>query len=135
VPRHEFQTLAQQVDPKRRSDAFSRWDQFVALAAAQLSGRASLRDIEQMLNRQQHLHYHHGSRLPSKSGLARINQTLSADFYQQLFETLYARCTSSVHTKHRFKLNGKLFSLDASLIEVSLKLFPQANFNKLGFEF
>lgn len=131
VPRHEFQTLSQQVDSKRRSDAFSRWDQFVTLSAAQLSGRASLRDIEQSLNCQKHLHYHHGSRLPSKSALARANQNLSADFYQQLFRRLYARCASSVQTRRAFKLKGKLFSLDASLIEVSLKLFPQANYNTM----
>ena len=61
--------------------------------------------------------------------MARANQTLSADFYQQLFERLYTRCASSVQSKHRFKLPGKLFSLDASLIDVSLKLFPQANYN------
>ena len=131
VPRHEFQKLTQQLDPKRRSDAFGRWDQFVAMTSAQLSNRSSLRDIEQTLSRQQHLHYHHGSRLPSKSALARANQTLSADFYQSLFEKLYARCAGQARQRRSFRLPGKLFSLDASLIEVSLKLFPQANFNTM----
>ena len=50
MPRHEFSNLAKQHDGPRRSDAMSRWTQFVALATAQLTGRASLRDIESTLD-------------------------------------------------------------------------------------
>ncbi|PCI48456.1 MAG: IS4 family transposase, partial [Alphaproteobacteria bacterium] len=46
VPKHEFNTLAKKHDGPRRSDAMNRWTQFIAMATAQLSGRASLRDIE-----------------------------------------------------------------------------------------
>ena len=46
LPRHEFERLANRYDGKRRSDALSRWSQFVALTIGQLGGRRSLRDIE-----------------------------------------------------------------------------------------
>ena len=46
LPRHEFEKQANRVDGKRRSDALSRWSQFVALTIGQLGGRRSLRDIE-----------------------------------------------------------------------------------------
>ena len=46
IPRHEFEKQANRYDGKRRSDAWSRWSQFVALSIGQLGGRRSLRDIE-----------------------------------------------------------------------------------------
>jgi len=133
MPRHEFKQLATTVDPKRRSDAISRWDQFVTMATVQLTGRSSLRDVEYTLKQQRHLHYHSGAKIPSRSALSRANQSLSADFYEQLFTILYQRCRLAAPTDNsaKFKLPGKLFSLDASLIDVSLKLFPQANFNTM----
>ena len=37
VPRYEFNRLAKTHDGNRRSDAMSRWTQFVAMATAQLT--------------------------------------------------------------------------------------------------
>ncbi len=52
---------------------------------------------------------------------------LDPDFYQKLFYKLYQRCGQSggVPTK-RFRFKGKLFSLDGSLIDLSMKVFPWA---------
>ena len=55
VSRHEFSCLAKKHDGARRSDAMSRWTQFVAMATAQLTGRSSLQDIEATLASQRHL--------------------------------------------------------------------------------
>jgi len=58
VPGLEFEKLAGQHDGKRRSDALSRWSQFVALALGHLSNRHSLRDIEASLSTQATQRYH-----------------------------------------------------------------------------
>jgi putative transposase len=47
-----------------------------------------------------------------------------------LFGKLYERCINR-SPKKDFGLKEKLFSLDASLIDVSLKLFPSANYNSM----
>ena len=130
VPRHEFNQLVKQHDPKRRSDAFSRWSQFVALGVGQLASRSSLRDIEATMQSQSHLRYHLNCQPVSKSALGRANEKLSADFYLDVFKKLYQRC-SQTSPKHPFRFKNKLFSLDASLIDVSMKLFPQANYNTM----
>lgn len=130
IPRHEFQKLAHQHDGRRRAGAFSRWSQFVSLSMAQLTGRASLRDIEMAMESHKRSHYHLGCQSVSKSTLARCNEKLSGDFYQSLFQKLYQRC-SNTHRGRSFKLNRKLFSLDSSIIDVSMKIFPQANFNTM----
>ncbi len=128
VPRHEFKTLTIKHDGKRRSDAMSRWSQFVAMAIAQFSGRASLRDIESTIASQKHLGYHLGSGPIKRATLSRANQNLDFHFYEALFSKLYALCQSR-SGKHRFRFKGKLFSLDSSLLDVSMKVFPQANYN------
>lgn len=130
LPRHEFDQLAKAHDPKRRPDSMSRWTQFGAMAIAQLAGRTSLRDIEATVSSQQHLHYHLGLGEVKKSTLARANQTLDSGFFTKLFERLYHRCQYRT-PKHSFRFKGKLFSLDASLIDVSMKVFPKAEYNRM----
>lgn len=129
IPRHEFEKLANSVDGQVRSTALSRWSQFTALAVGQLNGRQSLRDIESCLASQQHLHYHLGVQSVSKSALARANEQRDAMFYTRLFETLYQRCTRYA-PRHGFRFKQKLFSLDGSLLNASMKLFPWADYNR-----
>jgi len=128
LPRHEFEQQANRFDGRRRSDALSRWSQFVALTIGQLGGRRSLRDIEATVQSQGHHRYHLGSQSISRSALGRANEQLDYRFYESLFESLYRRCTST-QRGHRFRFKNKLFSLDASLIDVSMKVFPWADFN------
>lgn len=130
IPRHEFGTMAKKHDGARRSDAISRWTQFVAMTTAQLTGRSSLRDIESTMTSQTHLRYHLGSGSIKRTTLSRANQKLSSGFFEELFGKLYSRCQSSA-PGHKFRFKHKLFSLDSSLLEVSLKVFPQADYNKL----
>jgi len=128
LPRHEFERHANRHDGRRRSDAMSRWSQFVALTIGQLGGRSSLRDIEATVRSQGHHRYHLGNQAISRSALGRANEQLDYRFYESLFQTLYQRCTGDVR-RHGFRFKNKLFSLDASLIDVSMKIFPWANYN------
>jgi len=134
VPRHEFQTLSEQHDSKRRSGALSRWSQFVAMFTCQVSGLSSLRDIESALHSQRQHHYHLASQAVSRSALGRANESLDYRFFVSLFGTLYQRCANSSPKQGatpNFDFKEKLFSLDASLLDVSMKLFPSANYNNM----
>jgi FOG: Transposase and inactivated derivatives len=128
VPRHEFDTLGRQYDGKRRSDALPRWSQFVALATGHLGERKSLRDITATLDSQSARHYHLGCRQVTKSALGRANEQLDHRFYCGLFSRLYARCEGK-GGGHPFRFKGKLFSLDGSLFNVAMEIFPWANYN------
>lgn len=128
VPRLEFERLATKLDGPRRSDALSRWSQFLALVVGHVGQRHSLRDIESALMNDPALRYHLGTRSVSRSALARGNETLNADFFQELFGLLYTRLQSSGSVPgKRFRFKGKLFSLDGSLIDLSMKVFPWAD--------
>jgi hypothetical protein len=129
VPRLEFERLANQHDGRRRSDALGRWSQFIALTVGQLAGRTSLRDIEAtLLSKAQH-RYHLGSQAVSRSALARANETLDHAFYTTLFGQLYKQCQHHA-PGHGFRFKNKLFSLDGTLISLSMKVFPWADYNR-----
>jgi putative transposase len=127
VPRHEFETLANQHHAGRSFRTASRWSQFVSLAMAQLSGRNSLRDIVDNLSAQAHRLYHLGSAKLSRSNLSRINEDKPYTLYEALFGKLLSRCQGKV-PGHDFRFNNPLYSLDASTIDLCLSVFPWADF-------
>jgi hypothetical protein len=128
VPRFEFEKLSNQYDQPHRSDALSRWSQFVALVIGHIGQRSSLRDIEAALAAQPTQNYHLGIQSVSRSSLARANKKRDPEFFRQLFASLYQRCQQSPSmSKKPFRFKSKLFSLDGSLIDLSLKVFPWAD--------
>ena len=105
----------------------TRWSQFVALATAQLAGRVSLRDVVSNLRAQAHKLYHLGCRAVSRSSLARVNERQPYRLYEELFGKLLARC-QALAPGHGFRFHNKLYSLDASLLDLSLEVFPWATY-------
>lgn len=105
----------------------TRFSQFVALALAHLGRRHSLRDVVANLDAQAPRLYHLGARPVTRSSLARANQTLPWTLYEALFAKLYARC-QRLAPRHGFRFKNRLYSLDTSLIDLSLAVFPWAHF-------
>jgi hypothetical protein len=127
VPRHEFETLANQHHEGRKLRKITRWSQFVAMALAQLSSRVSLRDVVSSLSAQTAKLYHLGAALVSRSSLARVNEQQPSALYEGLFAKLLSRCQGRA-PRHGFRFKNKLYSLDASTIDLCLSVFPWARF-------
>ena len=127
VPRHEFEDLANRHHSGRAFRTASRWSQFVTMAMAQLSGRNSLRDIVDSVSTQAHRLYHLGSAKMTRSNLSRINENKPHTLYEALFGKLLNRC-QRLTPNHSFRFKNKLYSLDASTIDLCLSVFPWADF-------
>lgn len=127
ICRHEFEGLAKTHHCGRALRKTSRWSQFIALALGQLSGRMSLRDVESNMDAQRTQLYHLGTDRIARSSLARLNQHQPCTLYEALFAQLYARCQGRA-PRHGFRFKNPLYSLDASLIDLSLKLFPWSHY-------
>jgi putative transposase len=125
LSRHEFEALAKIHHSGQKLRSATRWDQFIGMAMSQLSGRQSLRDIESNLEAQQHKLYHLGAKPIPRSTLARLNEKQPAELYEALFYKLLNRCKTQP-SNHKFRFKNPLYSLDASHIDLSLKLFPWA---------
>jgi len=127
VPRHEFESLAIQHHSGRAFRKASRWSQFTCLVMAQLTGRCSLRDIVDNAASQLHRLYHLGCSKLSRSNLSRMNEDKPFELYEALFGKMLQRCQR--HTPgHDFKFRNRLYSLDASVIDLCLSVFPWADF-------
>ncbi len=129
IPKHQFSALEKRHSTGRRSRSFSRWSQFVHLMFMQLTGRSSLRDGIQSMNSRANNLYHLGAKPVSRSTFADANNVRPASLYEALFLKIYQRCRI-VSPKHKFKFKNKLFSLDASVIDLSLSAFPWARFRR-----
>src|SRR5258707_14083236 len=105
----------------------TRFSQFVALATAHLAKRHSLRDVVANLAAQAAHLYHLGARPVARTSLARLNEERPWTLYEALFGQLSARCHRVVPS-HGFRFKNKLYSLDSSLIDVSLTVFPWAHY-------
>lgn len=129
---NEFRRCVTRYDGDKNLRHFSCWDQFLAMAFAQLTYRESLRDIEVCLGVQQEKLYHCGFSGPVKrSTLADANESrdwrIYADFAQSLIRIarpLYA------DTDLGLDLDAAAYALDASTIDLCLSLFPWARFRE-----
>ena len=76
LPRDEFHRCVQRYDGNRNLQTFSCFDQYLAMAFAQLAGRESLRDIEACLRAFGSKLYHAGFRCKriSRNTLANANR-------------------------------------------------------------
>jgi putative transposase len=130
IPRHQFEAIAQRHHRGRKLRRMTRYSQWIALASGQLCGRQSLRDIASNLRAQGRRLYHLGIEPVARSSLARVNEKQSYTLYEELFGKLYASCRA-LAPGHRFRFRNPLYSLDASLIDLSLNIFPWADYNRM----
>ena len=132
LPDREFRRCALRYEGDRRVRSLSCWEQFLAMAFAQLTYREGLRDIEACLRALGPKPYHMGFRNPvARSTLADANERrdwrIYADFAQHLIgiaRPLYARDPLGVD------LDESLYALDSTTIDLCLSLFPWAHFRR-----
>ena len=127
VPRYEFSKLSLEHKGKRSPRMFSRWDQFVHLLHSQLVGCKSLRDGVMGMNAAANRLYHLGVKPVARSTFADANSERPYAFFEALFGELYKRCLPKA-PGHNLSFKNKLFSLDASVVDLCLTLFPWAKF-------
>jgi hypothetical protein len=130
LPHQEFQKCVGRYAGDRCLKNLSCWDQYLAMAFAQLTYRESLRDIEACLGSVSGKLYHMGFRgKVARSTLADANELrdwrIYADFAQVLIgiaRPLYA------HDPIGVDLDQSLYALDSTTIDLCLLLFPWAKF-------
>ena len=129
VPRREFLAIVQRQHGEKGVRSFSSWRQFVALFYGQLTGQHSLRDLVTALNSSLHKLQHVGLRAVRRATLAETNSKRSHEIFRELFFALYGRCCQQAPS-HGFQFRHKLYSLDATVIDLCLKVFDWAKFRQ-----
>jgi len=113
-----------------RVRSFSCWDQFLAMAFAQVTYRESLEDLEVCLRSRRDQLYHMGFRSSvAHSTLADANATRDWRIYADLAQGLIARARRLyVDEPLGVELEETVYALDSTTIDLCLSLFPWARF-------
>src|ERR1017187_268092 len=132
LPHQEFQKCVARYDDHPQPRKLSYWDQYLAMAFAQLTYRESLRDIEACLRSVTGKLYHLGFRgTVARSTLADANETrdwrIFAEFAHVLIKIARPLCADE---PLGVDLGQSLYALDATTIDLCLALFPWAKFRK-----
>lgn len=130
-PRLEFQAIVGRHGAERGAKGFSCWDQFVAMLFCQLGQAKSLREIcgglRSVLGKAVHLGVREA---PKRSTLAYANGHRPWEVYQDLFYALLERGRGMVAPRRPLRFKNRLLSMDATLIDLCLSLFPWADYRQ-----
>ena len=132
VHRQLFARCVQRYKGDHRVRHFSCREQFLSLAFAQLTGRESLRDIEVCLNARPERRYHLGFGQPvARSTLAEANESRDYRIYSDLAQVLIGRARQLYCDEDLgLELEGAVYALDSTTIELCLSLFPWARYQR-----
>ena len=129
--RLEFQKSVREHHAEQYAKGYWCWEQFVAMLFCQLAQAHSLREIcgglSCCLGKLVHLGM---SNAPNKSTLSYANAHRPWELYQTVFYQLLSKCRPLAPGKTKFRFRNKLFSLDATLIDLCLSLFDWAKFRQ-----
>jgi hypothetical protein len=132
IPHSVFARAVRETSAARNSKGFACWDQLVAMLFCHFAHSKSLREISDGLavtcGKLNHLGL---LKAPAKSTLSYANAHRPWQLYQEIFQGLLSTYKSvSPGKKGKFRFKNPLLSLDASVIELSLGLFPWAEFRQ-----
>jgi hypothetical protein len=126
----QFRRCVLRYDGNKKVREFPCWDQFLAMAFAQITSRESLADIEICLRSRRDQLYHLGFRSSvAHSTLADANRNRDWRIYADLAQGLIRRARKLyVHEPLGIELDETLYALDSTTIDLCLSLFPWARF-------
>ena len=132
VSQYEFRKCVERYRGNYKVQKFSCWNQFLAMAFAQLTFRESLRDIEVCLRAFKNKLYHMGIHGEiAKSTLADANELRDWRIYADFAQVLIAEARKLyANDDFGLELNNTVYALDSSTIDLCLSLFPWAKFRK-----
>ena len=130
--RPDFARIVRKHQGERHAKGFTCWDQFVAMLFCQLAQAHSLREICNglacCLGKLKHLGVR---KAPNKSTLSYANEHRPYQVFEDLFYLLLTKCVDKAGShKRKFRFKNKLFSLDATVIDLCLSMFEWAEFRQ-----
>lgn len=127
--RGEFGKVVRKYHGDKAVKGFTTWDQCVSMLFCHLARAQSLREIcgglKSCLGKLSHI----GVKTPpTRSNLSYANSHRSWEIYQGIFFQLLHKVQSSWKGKRKFRFKNKLYSIDASVVDLCLSMFDWAKF-------
>jgi hypothetical protein len=130
IARKKFEKHVTALQTDRHSKGFTSWEHFVSMLFCQLAQAKSLREIVNGLKSCEGRLNHLGMfREPSRSNLSYCNASRTHELFKAVFDDLLDKCVREYpKTKRKFKFTNKLYSLDATVIDLCLSMYDWAKF-------
>jgi hypothetical protein len=132
IHRETLDRLVERYDADSRIRHFGCRQQLICMAFAQLTWRDGLRDIADCLNARPSARYHLGFREPiAKSTLADANEQRDWRLWEALAKTLMRKARPLYAGEDLgLEIDNTVYALDSTTVDLSLTLFPWADFRK-----
>jgi hypothetical protein len=131
LSRYEFQRVVNKYQGDYRTKNFKCWDQMACMVLAHIRQENSLRDIDIVLNAHANKLYHIGIKQCPESTLADANERRDYRIYEEFAKSLMHRARREyAQTELALEVDNAVYALDASIIDLTLSLFPWAKFRK-----
>ena len=131
LSRYEFQRIVNRYKGDYRTKRFKCWDQLACMILAHIRQENSLRDIDIALNAHATKLYHIGIKQCPKSTLADANEHRDYRIYEEFAKSLMQRARREyAQSELALEVDNAVYALDASIIDLTLSLFPWAKFRK-----
>ena len=125
IPRYRFEKIVKKSGEDRYCKHFTAWKQFLTLLFAQISGKDSLREIENALLANHKRLYHLGMEAVAKSTLSEAMNRRNPEIFKALFEEILDRVMAYA-PKHKFKFKNPPYAIDSTMIDLCLSRCNQA---------
>ena len=128
--RSQFETVVRRRKAEHGAKGFDCWTQFVSMLFCQLGRAHSLREICGGLASVEGKLRHLGvGNAPARSTLSYANAHRPAELFEDVFLDLLGRCQALAGPR-KFRFKNKLYSLDATVIDLCLSVFDWAKFRR-----
>jgi hypothetical protein len=127
ISRSHFEKAVKEHKTEHGAKGLKSWTQFVVMLFGQISNQHGLRSLEQGMNAHRNGWYHMGitntEREIKRSTISYANAHRDSNLFKTVFENLVLQA-QAVKSKHGFKFKNPLSSIDSTIIDLCLKLFP-----------
>ncbi len=130
IYRYNFKKCVDRYNGDYYTKRLDCWQQFIVLLFAQARGLKSLRDIQLSLRSQQRRWYHLALESVARSTLSDANNNRNCDIFKDIFYDLLTKC-QRLSPKHKFRFKNPLYTMDSTLINLCLTIFPWAKYRKM----
>jgi hypothetical protein len=132
LPRRVFDTIVEKYEGNKYVRSFTCWNQMLCMIFGQLTNRESMRDLMLSLEAHQNKYYHlgFGSSI-SRRNLGTANENRNCQIFEEFAYVLITQARSSCYkSDFELKVDGNVYALDSTTIDLCLSVFWWAEFRK-----
>ena len=132
LPRRVFDRIVRKHDGNKYVRSFTCWNQMLCMVFGQLTSRDSMRDLMLSLEAHQPKFYHLGfGPTVTRRNLGKANEKRSCKIFEEFAYVLIDEARKSCYkTDFEINVEGNVFALDSTTIDLCLSIFWWAEFRK-----